>query len=339
MVKIDLCSINELPELLEFINLNWKKEHSLITSRELMNWQHFNKSLNCYNFLMAKDIDSNKILGILGFIPTWQFDESLFENGDIYGAIWKIDDNNPKAIGKGHSLFKELQRLPYYKNFGAIGISRDSIRYMRIINYKVEKLIQYYIINSTCTDFKIAEIQEFSETDTNGSPCNYCLRIIEQLNNLELETAYKPIKTIKYLFNKYQQHPIYNYSFYGIFDNDSIKALFVIRKIELFNSSCLRIIDCIGDLSGIGSLYPEFQKLLKHENAEYIDFYNYGINPSVFQSLGFDFIREDDKNIIPNYFEPFEKKNITLECAFNSTDPDYVFFKGDSDQDRPNLIR
>ena len=42
--------------------------------------------------------------------------------------------------------------------------------------------------------------------------------------------------------------------------------------------------------------------------------------------------------IVPNYFEPFEKKNVKLEIAYKSKSDNYVAFKGDSDQDRPNVL-
>ena len=42
--------------------------------------------------------------------------------------------------------------------------------------------------------------------------------------------------------------------------------------------------------------------------------------------------------IIQNYFEPFERKNIRIEFVYKANF-DYVIFKGDSDQDRPNIIQ
>jgi hypothetical protein len=45
----------------------------------------------------------------------------------------------------------------------------------------------------------------------------------------------------------------------------------------------------------------------------------------------------DGNLIIPNYFEPFEQKNVKIELAYKADFP-YVAFKGDSDQDRPNIL-
>ena len=50
------------------------------------------------------------------------------------------------------------------------------------------------------------------------------------------------------------------------------------------------------------------------------------------------FVKKGLSDIVPNYFEPFLKQNINIDYAFKSKSP-YVIFKGDSDQDRPNLIK
>ena len=55
--------------------------------------------------------------------------------------------------------------------------------------------------------------------------------------------------------------------------------------------------------------------------------------------MGFQHLDLNQEEIIvPNYFEPFEKKNVKLEIAYKSKSDNYVAFKGDSDQDRPNVL-
>ena len=41
------------------------------------------------------------------------------------------------------------------------------------------------------------------------------------------------------------------------------------------------------------------------------------------------------RDIVPNHFEPFERRNATVRFALKSERP-AVLFKGDGDQDRPN---
>ena len=45
--------------------------------------------------------------------------------------------------------------------------------------------------------------------------------------------------------------------------------------------------------------------------------------------------------IIPNHFEPFERKNIDIYCAFKSNYKNKIIrlFKGDGDGDRPSILK
>ena len=66
---------------------------------------------------------------------------------------------------------------------------------------------------------------------------------------------------------------------------------------------------------------------------------NYGLDEACFTRMGFQHLDLNQEEIIvPNYFEPFEKKNVKLEIAYKSKSDNYVAFKGDSDQDRPNVL-
>ena len=51
-------------------------------------------------------------------------------------------------------------------------------------------------------------------------------------------------------------------------------------------------------------------------------------------SAGFCERTENDSNIIPNYFSPYEQRNIEIYVSGNINDG--LFCKADGDQDRPN---
>ena len=95
----------------------------------------------------------------------------------------------------------------------------------------------------------------------------------------------------------------------------------------------IRLVDIIGDVSVIESMANLLDDLLKQYNAEYIDCYETGVAEDLFKQGGW-VKREETSNIIPNYFSPFEMKNI--EIYYFSSDEDIILFKGDGDQDRPN---
>jgi len=49
--------------------------------------------------------------------------------------------------------------------------------------------------------------------------------------------------------------------------------------------------------------------------------------------------KNNDHEVIPNYFEPFLKKNVNIRFAYKAKEHNYAIFKADSDQDRPNKIK
>ena len=55
-------------------------------------------------------------------------------------------------------------------------------------------------------------------------------------------------------------------------------------------------------------------------------------------SAGFVQNRNDGQNIIPDYFEPFERRNVKLDFFTDLKEP-FCMFKGDGDQDRPSIMQ
>nr|MCR4746137.1 hypothetical protein [Lachnospiraceae bacterium] len=80
-----------------------------------------------------------------------------------------------------------------------------------------------------------------------------------------------------------------------------------------------------------------WQKLMKKNNYEYIDFYEYGLDDIYLKNAGFNERIIEDENIIPNYYEPFEKQNVDIWGHFQTDTA--LIFKADGDQDRPNMER
>ena len=151
-------------------------------------------------------------------------------------------------------------------------------------------------------------------------------------------SSYYPLKSIRYFINRYELHPIYKYNFWCIYEKDSLKSIWAVRRLIINGASIFRVVDVLGRLDDIPDLYNEIQTILHSENAEYVDIMNYGITNDVFERMGFkevDFL--SNEIICPNYFEPFEQKNIVIEVAYKSKE-EYVAFKGDSDQDRPSIL-
>ncbi|MBN2165700.1 MAG: hypothetical protein JW717_05435 [Marinilabiliaceae bacterium] len=334
MVEIRLCKIDEKESLKKFIDTDWKKDHILATHTTLLKWQHYNKPSNNFNFIIAYDKQKNEIVGILGFIPVYHFDNKLINNNDFWLAIWKIKSDYK---GIGIELFNYFVKKFKPNSIGCIGINNTVRRLYKVLKFKTGILNQYYLLNPALEIYNIAKISPLPINDKviNSEYIVIKLRDPSQFNNLDY--LYYPQKSSDYIINRYTNHPIYNYNFYGIFQHNAIVCILVTRKILINNSSCIRIIDILGNLN-LGSIKSELINLLIVENAEYIDCLNFGIPEQTFINLGFSKHNFSDQTIIPTYFEPFELKNVPIQFAYSSDLKNYVIFKGDSDQDRPNAI-
>ncbi len=339
---IKIAEISDLKKIQFFIDNYWKKNHALAISSKLFDFQHFNKINFKYNFIIAVNSITNEIDALIGFIPTSQYDSSLMKNGDYWGAIWKVrnDIDNIEIKDIGLLLWNKLLELDGFNSFGAIGISKIAKRIYALSGLTIGNLNHYFMINRDKINFKIAVIKNNFNT-ISGCEINrdYHFDIID-INDFDensIHCTYHPTKSVAYLKNRYYKHPIYNYDFIGLFKKSKLISIWVTRLIEVNKSKVLRIVDIYGNIENLPDLTPHLQEILIKTDCEYIDILNYGIDEKVFFNIGFNKLNFDGDIIIPNYFEPFEKKNVIIEIAYKA-DYDYVVFKGDSDQDRPNIL-
>lgn len=328
-MSIEILKEKDFDDFISFIDNHWKKNHIFTKDRDLFEWQY--KEQNNFNFIISKN--NNKIDGILGFIPINHYDNNLSEK--VYWlAIWKIIENSKI---NGFDLYTYFKKFSNFDSLIVLGISDIAYKFYKILRFKTGIMSHYYIQNENVTDFSIGKFKKPCKENNKKFKNDYRIKKIINIKELKtIQNLYYPFKSINYIINRYLIHPTYKYFLYGVYNNDSLKTVFVIRKIYVGNSSCLRIMDIYGKIDDIGNIYEQMQKLLKKEQSEYIDLYNYGIDENSLKAIGFK-KRENEEVIIPNYFEPYEMKNVEIKYAFKSNREDIVIFKGDSDQDRPNL--
>lgn len=333
---IRLCYKHELDDLLDFIKHYWKENHIFNKSISLFNWQHLGESH--VNFVMAKDNETGRLLGVLGFIPTYQYDENLKDKKDMWGAIWKITNDAPSGLGLKIMQFFYAEINPI--SYGAIGNTPIALSLYKLIKLKTGNLNQYFLFSNSSEQYDIAKTGNLDKNDKDIHQMDEM--VIKEINlssDILLPHLHCPQKSLAYLINRYQNHPIYKYIFFGVYDDNVIKAILIIRKQFAGASSCLRIVDIYGNINAIGCLYRQLQDLMKKEGSEYIDCYNHGISETVFSRIGLKKLDPNGETIIPNYFEPFEQRNVIINFAVKTLYPDYVIFKGDGDQDRPSIIK
>lgn len=337
------AKVSEGASIQSFLDNHWKKNHSLVLSKDLLDFQHLNPKDGRYNYIIALNNYTREIDALFGYIPTYQYDESLRAEGDFWGAIWKKreDVKNEESNEIGMDVFTRLFDYPIFHSFSAIGISKIALKIYKAFQCKIGYLSHYYILNNHTRNFRIAENVDESKL---GAVPDYIsesvwkVSVIEpgDLSMVNVKPVYRPYKSIEYLKNRYVKHPIYKYKFFGVYNKQDLTTILVARIVQVNNAKVLRIVDVLGELQG--TLYESFQEILHNIDAEYVDFMNYGIGEDVFYKMGFRKLDMGGDLIIPNYFEPFEQCNVKIDIAWKADYENYVAFKGDSDQDRPNVL-
>lgn len=336
MTEIRFCKRNEVELLQKFIREDWKSDHILGHNKQLLDFQHLDVNNDRYNFVVGYNQTTGIFDAILGFIPLGHFDPALYQSRHIWLAIWKLVKLRAENLGLGMSLLEYLKEQHSPLTIGAIGINKDVSMIYRMFGYRVGVLHHYYIANSQKKEFRVIinpELHESAHTDTS----EFQFQQVEDPVMLEplFEKNY-PNKSAVYYQKRYLEHPIYHYQIVGIKKGGVFFAGFVVRRIEILGARVLRIVDFCGNISDIGNISSEWQKILQNEDAEYIDFLCGELDQNAITNMGFYLLT--DEMVLPNYFEPFEQRNVHIMYAHNVRNGHYQMFKGDSDQDRPNIL-
>ncbi len=352
-IRVRFATVDDEQAILDFLHSHWKHDHIFVTNPELMRWQH-RSPLNPeagLTFVVAEHTlcaDSNPIIGLLGYIPFNRFDPEANWT-ELALAIWKVRDD-AETPGLGIQVLKYLDRELAPSLICAIGISEVVKPIYKALGYHLgamQQLALFPAIKSTET--KIAsgvpdsgrsiipigdsvELQPLEKTNLLNEDFTFQ---IDKLGQLSL-----PRKSCRYLRQRYSDHPWYEYRFHLIKIMSESRALVVSRQVSAAGSKILRIVDFLGDPEALCQSAGALQRMVESEGYEYLDVVAYGINQVRLREFGFVDAFNEPGLILPNYFSPFEKRNIRIDFAFKKS-KDYVdkevhLFRADSDQDRPN---
>lgn len=335
-VRLDVarCGAAHVSEVMNFIEDHWKHGHIMAHDLPLVDFMHKSSDGN-YNFILGKKACDGDVVGVLGYIPTSQYDLSLCDEKDCWLAIWK-------GIAEPGSGLKLLEPIAGEADtMAAIGINRHVAKVYRWLGFDVMRLKQLYLLNAALTGFSIARVGRIGPACLREDRADVRLVPVadRELENVMIETGWRPRKTARYVVNRYLRHPIYRYQVWCACIDGVVKkdCVFVTRKISVGTASCLRVVDIVGDLNGLSNLRFAWSSLLAEEGAEFVDCMEYGLSESEEQILGMEVLDPQGDVVIPNYFEPFLQENIVITAAvMNPSNKRYVIFKGDSDQDRPS---
>lgn len=330
-MMIEFCEEKDLAQVMQFINDFWKEDHILATSKEMFDYQYYDQAAGRYNMVISKD-DNNELECVLGFIPTSRFNKALVKKDVLWLSLWKSRENasNPFI---GIMVYSFLRQNYEHSFIATNGMSDIAEQLYEHLGFEVQSLHHLYIANPTIDDFKIAYNPKFSDNNTG------LLFELELVDSVEIQSVSRHettcYKDSTYLVNKYLNHPYYVYSFFNIPEEDLI---IVCREIIINNRKVLRIIDFYGQPSSLVRVSKSLESFIIKNNYEYVDIL---ISTDISSSIQSKFILNniDSTTIIPNYFEPFDSRNVEVKFAMHPKLMDgYFVTKGDGDQDRPSLV-
>lgn len=329
MITIRRAVYEDIPRIMQFIDEHWKKGHILARNREFFEWQFVDKGI--VNFFLGIDDEVNKIYGILGVIV---YNEG--DNPDISGTIWKtIKSDNPM-------LGIEIDRYMYFQLHAryacSAGISNKAVRVHQMLGKKVTSMDHYYRLGNF-EEYQIAKINKKFIPEVEDT--EFFLERIHTVDEMQWvipeEELRKNVmsKDYHYIQKRYFNHPIYHYDIWKIMEKKGKPVSIIITREEYVRKRKIcKIIDYYGKIEVFSKITSALDNLMAEKGYEYIDIYSFGVEKEIYEQAGFIRCDEDDCNIIPNYFHPFEQKNVSL----NMIDPQIDglrLFRGDGDQDRP----
>lgn len=310
-------------ELFNFLKENWNNNHIYIKDQKYFDYEFSDNS----NFILAKNED--KIVATLGY---FDYDNK----GDIWTVIWKNS-------GKMDDGLKSLQFLlnAGYKSVSSCGINKKTIPIYKFLGINTGRLKHFYILNHEIEDYKIAKISQKINKEVKYikgkdiEEINNIQQLLSTINYQELK-KHNFYKSPEYFNKRYFKHPYYKY--HVLVKSENTNSILVYRIVREKDRSCIRIMDFLGDEKEFGDFIKYLIEKMFKERHEYIDIYEEGLDKQNLEKLGFIEREEEDKNIIPNYFEPFIQKNIEI-YYMTTCNKKFRMFKGDGDQDRPSIVK
>ena len=340
MITIRHCQTSDVPDVLAFLDAHWKPRHIFTSDRALFDWQYASRERRGeYSIVIARQADGGDIAGMLGYLPTRHFDPALAANNSIWLALWKVRDDIPSGP-LGLRLLNHLTDTEPHTSIGVIGFQPPVAAIYKALRFQVGELLHYVLPNPDVSRFELASFapryRPVPATDLTAIPVDD-VNFSDAVAGLELgqRNEQTPQKTPAYFRARFLRHPVYRYASFVLRRGDRPIALLATRVASHGGRSALRVVDFIGPDEAVAGLGAVVLAEVRRLGAEYADVHNWGIDASRFESAGFSLVDPAGPDIVPNHFEPFERRNAPIRFALKSSKP-AVLFKGDGDQDRPN---
>ena len=314
--------------VINFINENFDWRLPLINRPEYFDFYYRTNGLQ---FAIAEL--EGKYAAVCGYILTNRYDDP-----DIWASVFVARKD---CSGIGIRLMAELGKLTNSNVVACNNIRENTLNLYRFLGWTAERISHYYRIaeKDALSEYKLCRPETLERLPAEGDLTLKKVRE-KQIDRLPFpETDTVPRKDPWYLKRRYFHFPHQDYDVWSVREGKNHLAYLVTRAVasgEEGEIPVLRIVDYIGPSSVIPRMGYALDELMNSFNAEYMDCYNVGIPPDIWNAAGLTERTETSKAIIPNYLTPPLYEN-TEYYYFTNTSDHFVLFKADGDQDRPNL--
>lgn len=317
--------------IVDFLKKHWNGNSILAKSDTIFRYQYM-QMCEC-GFVLAFDEEGN-LCGLKGYIPL-----NHSERPDIAAALAIVLKQSHPMLNMEMQRF--LEKETNCRMMCSTGLNPNTAaRIYPLFRYKVDKLGHFYKLGRR-TQWRVAKIDVVPQVISHGTLAMRQLESMEVLHQVFSPDQFRenmPYKDEDYIQYRYFSHPVYTYHVYGIMTGqERAGALLIGREVYCEGAKVFRTVDYIGDRTLIREIGCSLDDLIEEKGYEYLDFYCYGIPDEDLEYAGFKRRTQDDKNIIPNYFEPFVQSNVEI-IFFCKQHENILICKSDGDQDRPSIM-
>ena len=331
-MRIRFARPEDIPAISKFIYDYWDENYSYATNIDLLEYIH--KRTQEVWYVVLETEDGSELLGTCGYIVCNQLEKT-----DVAVCLLKVKKEVKGLMGVKMLWFIN-QNVPNRFTYNC-GLRTNTFGIYQFLQWDVLELNHYYRIADkeqyTICKIENKEIYPVKEEGVELILFESYEQMRQQFKASEFK-GMKPYKDEEYLKWRYFDFPYYKYKIWGVEEEQKVKGLLIGREITYLEAKMLAIVDYIGEENMFSKLSASLQKLIEHENYEYIECFNYGFSVETMKQAGLVIRSEEDNNILPSHFEPFEQSNVR-DFFFTTNREKLRVFRADGNHDVPRYVQ
>lgn len=314
----------ERERIVQFVNDNFDWKLPSVNLPEYFNFYYHNDAQ--LQFAVAEQ--ESDWLSVVGYIRA-----ANAPNADIWVSVW--------VAKKGHNGvgLELMNALPGLTGAGVVAcnnIRANTLPLYHFLGWTAERTRHFYRLASL-PQYNLAAVENSCILPVCGDLHLDTVSTVNRLLALGLpKTPHTPKKDAWYLIRRYFEFPHQEYTVYSACENGTLLAYLVARIVDSGQGKVLRIVDFIGEDAVLPRLGQAIDGLLAQSGAEYAELYCAGLSAELLAEAGFCERTADSADVLPNYLTPPLHEN-TDYYYFTNQPEQFVLFKADGDQDRPNI--